>query len=91
MSVPFGQAMRNWRLKNDLSFRGAGKRFGVTGSYVHRLESGQKQPSHGLLSKMPDELIDTWRDQQVNDINSAAAGLKMLRRKAESSPWSQTT
>lgn len=90
MNRSFGQALREWRLRNGLSFRGAGKRFGVTGSHIFKLESGDKNPSLGLLSIMPDELIDAWRDQEIQEIQGIveiAEFMKMRRREVES--WTE--
>ena len=78
-SRSFAEAMRNWRQGNKLSFRDAGKLFGVTGAHIHNIESGLKKPSPGLLSRMPDVLIDAWRDQEIEVIRALAEHVRQWR------------
>ena len=49
MSEPLGLRMRDLRLRAGVSQRELGRRLGVDGSHITRLENGQRSPSYGLL------------------------------------------
>ena len=69
-SDAFGVILRKYRLERELTLEQLGERVGVAHSFIHRLETGNKQPSLRMVLKLatalgvrPGELVDAMADK----------------------------
>ena len=51
-STAFGVVLRKYRLEKELTLEQLSERVGVSHSFIHRLETGKKQPSLRMLLKL---------------------------------------
>jgi transcriptional regulator with XRE-family HTH domain len=84
--MSFGAYLKHCRLAADLSFWALGKKIGVSGSYIHDLESGGRgclSPKHfgALCEATPadhDRLVELWWEWQVSRLDLSPAERKRL-------------
>ena len=71
-SDSFGVVLRKYRLEKELTLEQLSERVGVAHSFIHRLETGKKQPSLRMILKLatalgvrPGELVEATAEKMA--------------------------